>query len=196
MTPTRFGETGPRGGGRPRRSVPLLATIVLLGFVSLLGVAGDQPAAADAAGHPPGETPGGVQTFSLPGTGGLVRGFDPPEHTWLAGHRGVDLAADTGEPVRASGDGIIAHAGVVVDRPVVSIDHPVGIRTTYEPVAPSVSRGEAVSAGQIIGVVHRGNAHCPDACLHWGARIGTDTYIDPLRLLAPPTIRLYPPVPW
>lgn len=124
------------------------------------------------------------------------RVFDPPEQTWLAGHRGVDLRVGRGEPIHAAGAGVVAFVGVVVDRPVVSIDHPIGIRTTYEPVRSDLRRGEQVSAGAVIGHLAEGNSHCSIDCLHWGARIGTDSYIDPLRLLHPYRIRLYPPVPW
>ena len=37
--------------------------------------------------------------------GPVVAPFDPPEQDWLAGHRGVDLAAAVGEVVRAPADG-------------------------------------------------------------------------------------------
>lgn len=134
--------------------------------------------------------------FSPPVGGQVLRRFDPPEQNWLVGHRGVDLLAPRGAVVRAAGAGTVAFAGVVVDRPLVSIDHPVGIRTTYEPVQPLVTAGSDVERGEVIGVVHDGNGHCPTSCLHWGARTGPDEYIDPLRLLRPPKIRLYPPEPW
>src|SRR5699024_12181019 len=100
-------------------------------------------------------------------------------------------AGTVGEEVEAAGGGTIAFAGVVVDRPVVRIDHPVGIRTTYEPVEPAVSAGESVERGQRIGVLHEGNAHCSGSCLHWGARTGPEEDIDPLRLLRPPVVRVY-----
>lgn len=121
----------------------------------------------------------------------VLRGFDAPDPHWQAGHRGVDLAAAAGTEIRAAGDGVIVFAGWVVDRSVVSIDHPDGIRTTYEPVAPMVRSGEVVGAGQVIGVLEAG--HCDPACLHWGARRGTHDYLDPLTLLGErPVIRLLP----
>ena len=118
-------------------------------------------------------------------TGGpvaVVEGFDPPAVVWGSGHRGVDLALAAGSPVRAAGAG----------RPVVSIDHAGGIRTTYEPVEASVSAGEAVSAGQVIGTLAPGHRSDGVDALHWGARTGKKSYINPLRLLRPPVIRLKP----
>lgn len=175
-----------------RRPATRAASMVILAAIYLL--IAPIPAASEA----PDETSPrpGQALFSPPVAGGVIRAFDPPEQAWLSGHRGVDLSATVGEEVRAAGEGTVAFAGVVVDRPLVSIDHPVGIRTTYEPVEPAVSAGESVERGQPIGSLHEGNAHCPGPCLHWGARTGPKEYIDPLRLLRPPVIRLYPPEPW
>ncbi|WP_017177017.1 M23 family metallopeptidase [Actinomyces timonensis] len=128
-------------------------------------------------------------------TGGpvaVVEGFDPPAVVWGSGHRGVDLALAAGSPVRAAGAGTVAFAGMVAGRPVVSIDHAGGIRTTYEPVEASVSAGEAVSAGQVIGTLAPGHRSDGVDALHWGARTGKKSYINPLRLLRPPVIRLKP----
>ena len=120
------------------------------------------------------------------------RRFDPPEQPWLAGHRGVDLGGDAGQVVRSAGAGVVAFAGPVAGRPVVSIDHPNGLRTTYEPVAASLRRGDTVAAGDPIGTLQSGHAGCPfDACLHWGLRRGS-TYLDPLLLVRPVRVRLKP----
>ena len=134
----------------------------------------------------------GEARYAMPLDGEVVAPFDDPDLPWGAGHRGVDIAADVGVQVHAAADGVVAFVGVVVDRPVISIDHPDGIRTTYEPVAALVEAGEAVVQGQPIGTLVGDGSHCaPAACLHWGARIGED-YIDPLSLLSDPVIRLYP----
>ncbi len=122
----------------------------------------------------------------------VVEGFDPPAVVWGRGHRGVDLAAAEGLQIRSAAAGTVVFAGMVAERPVVSIDHGDGIRTTYEPVEPSVSAGETVGAGQVIGTLlpgHRSDGVC---ALHWGARTGPKTYINPLRLLQPAVIRLKP----
>ncbi|WP_236263319.1 M23 family metallopeptidase [Actinomyces sp. zg296] len=131
-------------------------------------------------------------------TGGpvaVVEGFDPPAVVWGAGHRGVDLAVAAGSPVRAAGAGEVAFAGMVAGRPVISIDHADGIRTTYEPVAPSVAAGDAVGAGQVIGTLLPGHRSDGVDALHWGARTARKSYINPLRLLRPPVIRLKPAAP-
>ncbi|MDN5558286.1 MAG: M23 family metallopeptidase [Ruaniaceae bacterium] len=119
----------------------------------------------------------------------VLREFAPPEVRWGAGHRGVDLDLAPGDPVLVAADGVVAFAGMVAGRPVISIDHADGIRTTYEPVEASVPRGAPVAVGQEIGTLIAG--HEPHGGLHWGARVGDD-YIDPLGLLVPRTVRLYP----
>ncbi|WP_230198243.1 M23 family metallopeptidase [Flaviflexus massiliensis] len=130
-------------------------------------------------------------TFDYPTSSHTVlRAFDHLEHNWLPGHRGVDLASRPGEEVRAAGPGRVAVAGQVVDNNVVSIEHDTGLRTTYLPVTPSVSVGDMVETGDVIGTIEEG--HCLiGACLHWGAKRG-DRYYDPLSLLGEVTIRLYP----
>lgn len=126
----------------------------------------------------------------------LVRArFDPPAQPWLPGHRGVDLATEPGESVMAAGEGVIAYAGPLAGRGVVSIVHPGGLRTTYEPVLAEVAVGMVVRRGQVIATVDRwpvGHPACPvGSCLHWGARLGS-RYIDPLSLLERPKVRLLP----
>ncbi|WKD57449.1 Peptidase family M23 [Corynebacterium capitovis DSM 44611] len=96
---------------------------------------------------------------------------------------------EPGAEVRSSGPGVVAFAGTVAGVPAVSIDHPGGIRTTYQPVHPRVETGTIVEEGQVIGML----GHSPEHDgLHWGARTGPDSYINPLTLLAAPTIRLKP----
>ncbi|GAB3298795.1 peptidoglycan DD-metalloendopeptidase family protein [Epidermidibacterium keratini] len=122
----------------------------------------------------------------------VTRYFDPPAVKWGAGHRGVDLAGGAGQPVSAAGDGTVAFVGMVAGRPVISIDHPSGLRTTYEPVASTLTAGATVSEGQQIGVLDAGHAGCPvAACLHWGVRRG-ETYLNPLILLGLLEVRLLP----
>ncbi|TQN41867.1 peptidase M23-like protein [Blastococcus colisei] len=122
----------------------------------------------------------------------VTRPFDRLPHPYAAGHRGVDLHGPPHAPVLAAGDGVVVFAGMVAGRPVVSIDHAGGLRTTYEPVDPSIAAGQPVSRGSPIGTLAIGHAGCPvQACLHWGLRRG-GTYLDPLTLLRPPRVRLLP----
>ena len=125
----------------------------------------------------------------------VLAAFDPPAADWLPGHRGVDLEASPGSAVRAAGAGVVVHAGPVAHRDVVSIAHPSGLRTTYEPVDPEVAVGAIVRVGQVIGTLAEPDdayAHVTCGarpCLHWGARRG-ERYIDPLWLVQPPRVRL------
>jgi murein DD-endopeptidase MepM/ murein hydrolase activator NlpD len=122
----------------------------------------------------------------------VTRPFEAPANPFGPGHRGVDLAGSPSSAVLAAGDGVVAFAGMVAGRPVVSIDHADGLRTTYEPVDPSVAAGQAVARGSRIGVLAAGHPGCTAAaCLHWGLRHG-ETYLDPLSLLRPPRVRLLP----
>lgn len=151
------------------------------------------PFALFAAAALPGPHAGAADwTWPLPAPHHVVRGFDPPPRPWLPGHRGVDLAGAAGEPVLAAGTGTIAFAGVVARVPVVSVRHPGGLLTTYEPVRSRLRAGEPVSAGQRLGRLDPAGSHCaPAVCLHWGLRRGTD-YLDPLALLHLNQVRLLP----
>jgi murein DD-endopeptidase MepM/ murein hydrolase activator NlpD len=155
--------------------------LVLLAVVGCL--VGGSPGTSAAAG------PWG---WPLPGGPAVTRAFDPPPTPYAAGHRGVDLAGAAGTPVLAAGAGVVAFAGLVAGRPVVSVVHPGGLRTTYEPVQPTVAAGQAVARGTPLGLLVAGHAGCAaEACLHWGLRRG-EAYLDPLSLLRPPRVRLLP----
>ncbi len=120
----------------------------------------------------------------------VLRGFEAPEQKWSPGHRGVDMALAVGSPVVAAEDGVVAFVGTVAGKPVVSITHADGVRTTYQPVHGVVKQGQEVREGQVIGRL--GNPVDGYPGLHWGALIAKDTYIDPLTLLDMPVIRLKP----
>jgi murein DD-endopeptidase MepM/ murein hydrolase activator NlpD len=123
----------------------------------------------------------------------VLRPFEPPVHRWDAGHRGVDLAGVAGAAVVAAGAGTVLFAGRVVDQGVVVVGHG-ALRTSYEPVEPSVTVGARVTMGQRIGTLDAG--HCPTtACLHWGLLSGhahATVYYDPLLLLGCGGVRLEP----
>ncbi|KSU72715.1 Peptidase family M23 [Pseudarthrobacter enclensis] len=112
----------------------------------------------------------------------VVRSFDPPPKPWLSGHRGVDLGMPGSETaVLSPTAGTVSFVGVVVDRPVITIDHGGGLRSSFEPVESSLAAGSTVAAGQTIGTALPG--HCPDpGCVHWGVRQGDD-YVNPLQFI-------------
>jgi murein DD-endopeptidase MepM/ murein hydrolase activator NlpD len=156
------------------RRIPLLAG-VLLGLLLIGGIPAEVATAQPRLPSPAG--------WPLTGSPEVISGFDPPDQNYDRGHRGVDLAARTGEPVLATAAGIVVFAGAVGGRGVVSIDHG-PVRTSYEPVSPAVRAGQPVRLGQPIGRVSSGG-HCTGRCLHWGLRQGV-SYIDPLLLLGRP----------
>ncbi|WP_433202084.1 M23 family metallopeptidase [Nocardia sp. CA-107356] len=162
---------------------------IVVAVIALLGLVAEQSVSA---------APRGEFSWPLQPRPAVERRFDKPAHDWLPGHRGVDLAGAAGQAVLAAGDGIVVFAGTVAGKPVVSIDHPGGLRTTYEPVRAAVSVGLRVRRGTRIGTLEAGHEGCPTAaCLHWGARREAAghtprEYIDPLGLLHPTPLRLKP----
>jgi murein DD-endopeptidase MepM/ murein hydrolase activator NlpD len=126
----------------------------------------------------------------------VLRKFDAPSPNWNRGHRGVDLAGFPGQAVYAAGAGTVVYAGELAGRTLVSIAHPGGLRTTFEPVQPSVQVGQVVETGTMLGELMAGHPGCSAvACLHWGAMWGAASraaYVDPLGLLASTPIRLKP----
>jgi murein DD-endopeptidase MepM/ murein hydrolase activator NlpD len=160
----------------------IVVVMVLVTLVSLARPAG-------AVGVPVDPVPVGV--WPLQPAPQVVRAFDPPDSTWGAGHRGVDLAGSVGETVRTALSGRVTFASVLAGRGVVVVDHG-STRTTYEPVAATVRVGDVVARGQPIGALDLAGSHCfPAACLHWGWRRGS-TYLDPLLLVGGGPVVLLP----
>jgi murein DD-endopeptidase MepM/ murein hydrolase activator NlpD len=125
----------------------------------------------------------------------VIGEFDAPHPDWQRGHRGIDLAGTAGQSVYAAGAATVIFAGRLADRPLVSIQHPGGLRTTYEPIEPSVVPGQQVDASTMLGSLQPGHPGCPVVCLHWGAMWGPAAradYLDPIGLLTSTPIRLKP----
>ena len=122
----------------------------------------------------------------------VVRGFEAPPQQWAAGHRGADLAGTPGQDVLAAGAGVVTHSGVLAGRGTLTLRHPDGRRTTYEPVDDRLPTGTRVARGQRIGRLGAGG-HCPPrACLHWGLLVGPRDYRNPLVLVGAGPIVLLP----
>ncbi len=107
--------------------------------------------------------------------------FVAPPHRYGAGHRGIDLRAIGSDAVRAPAAGVVAFAGQVAGRGVVTIDHGDGWVTTLEPVAPDLAPGTAVGRSAIVGTLSLGG-HAPPGTLHFGVRLHGE-YVNPLMLL-------------
>ena len=171
---------------------PLPRALALLLVSSLLvvapGAATGSAAARPPAGDPPSSTPP-----SSPGPGAarwewpleppvrMIAPFLAPPTPYAAGHRGIDLAAVPGTGVRAAADGVVAFAGPVAGRGVLSIDHGGGVVSAIEPVEASVAVGDRVAAGQAVGVTTTGG-HCDAVCVHFGVRVHGE-YVSPLWFL-------------
>ena len=120
----------------------------------------------------------------------LTKGYVAPATPYAAGHRGIDIAAEAGAAVIAPAAGTVHFSGVVVDRPVLTIDHGDGVLSSYEPVASPLTVGAVVAAGDSIGSVASG-AHCTGECIHVGVRIDGE-YVSPLLFFdrVPPSVLL------
>jgi murein DD-endopeptidase MepM/ murein hydrolase activator NlpD len=144
----------------------------------------------------PARADGGRLDWPLRPRPAVMRMFDAPSPNWQRGHRGVDLAAVPGQAVYAAGPGTVVFAGELAGRPVVSVAHAGGLRTSYEPVLAAVQPGQLVASGAELGELAAGHQGCPaSACLHWGAMWGPAAnadYVDPLGLLVTTPVRLKP----
>ncbi len=151
-----------------------LATLAVLLLELLL------PAPADAA-------------WRWPLRGEVARAFAVDASRPYAGgrHRGVDLAARPGTPVRAACAGRVRFAGRVGrSGGVVSVRCGALVATYVELGAVRVRRGRAVRAGTPLGTVGAA-AH-----LHLGARrAASGRYVDPLSLLREPRGPVLGPAP-
>lgn len=126
------------------------------------------------------QVPGVDRAWSWPveGEPRVVEEYQAPAHEYGPGHRGVDIAAQRDAPVLAPADGVVAFRGVVVDRPLLTIDHGGGIVTTFEPMQSDLAPGAIVHAGDQIGTITEGGHSAPGS-LHVGVRLN-GVYIDPM----------------
>ena len=149
-----------------------LLRIFLTGSVIASVVAA--PAHAAAAG-----------TWTWPVTGPVIRGYDPPEDPYGSGHRGIDIAAALGTPVRAADTGTVTFAGKVGGQLFVTVNHGGGLASTYSWVsALLVHKGDLVARGQTIALSGVGHPGSSFPHLHFGVKLGGD-YVDPLDSLTP-----------
>ncbi|MFF3452393.1 murein hydrolase activator EnvC family protein [Streptomyces sp. NPDC002667] len=175
---------------RIRRGLLLCLILTVLGTPAPSALARAPSPAPRAPASPPAADPSvpavarlwpvGVRPF-------VLRDWEPPATAYSRGHRGVDLAAMPGDPVRAVAPGRVSFAGRVGGRGVVSVElsgtGTPPLRTTYGPVRASARKGDEVLAGQVLGTLEAADKHCvPASCLHWGLLRGT-VYLNPLSLL-------------
>lgn len=175
--------------GAPRSAAPpAMSTLITHGGVARtappgfaappampIGAAVHRPKAETA---PPADA---LPTWVWPGgIADVVRAYERPPHEYGPGHRGIDVGV-AGSEIVAPDDGIVAFRGVVVDRPLITIDHGGGFVSTLEPVESELSPGDVVARGESVGTLAEGG-HAPPATVHLGARVDGE-YINPLTLL-------------
>jgi murein DD-endopeptidase MepM/ murein hydrolase activator NlpD len=105
-------------------------------------------------------------------------------------HLGVDIAAPSGTPVRAVGDGIIlfVHQDMFFNGKTIFIDHGLGLLSIYLHLnAISIKAGDHVLKGDHIGSIGMtGRATGPH--LHWEMRVG-NTKLDPRLIVGPMPVK-------
>ncbi|RLV56970.1 hypothetical protein D9V41_04180 [Aeromicrobium phragmitis] len=111
----------------------------------------------------------------------VERAFDAPRTEYGPGHRGVDLPGRPGELVRAVDAGTVTFAGQVGGVMTVTVEHGTE-RSTYQPVDPTVSVGDAVDRGAPLGTLLPRHPSCATTCLNLGRLRGSE-YLDPAERL-------------
>lgn len=127
-----------------------------------------------------------------PALGWLTDGFGgrtDPFTGEAAQHLGLDIAADKGQPVFATADGVVETAGWVNDfGNLVVLSHEFGLATRYAHLSRTAVRaGDRVSRGDVVGYVgSTGRSSGPH--LHYEVW-ANGVPINPLRLLTAPIQR-------
>lgn len=132
----------------------------------------------------------------------VIRVFSLPNGQYQPGHRGIDIRADPGDLVFSPASASVHFVGHIVDRDVLTLAIEPSLLVSFEPVRSSLTIGERVRVGQVIGEVSAAG-HCTPSCMHIGVRdVGMPvpgapehadgTYRNPLRYFAGMRPRLLP----
>lgn len=160
----------------------LVAAVLLGALLPVLGPGITAEADTPAAGTPMRDRgpalPDGDWLWPVDRGRRVLVQFRAPAHEYGPGHRGMDIAAEA--QVRAPADGVIAFRGVVVDRPLLTIDHGNGLVTTLEPLQSDLTPGTPVQRGDVVGTATIGG-HAPSGTVHLGVR-WNGIYINPMLL--------------
>lgn len=163
------------------------STRATIAFLLLIVVAVAPPIPTSAIASPASSSSEGgahpLWRWPIDAPRAVVSPYRAPAHEFGAGHRGIDLASAQGVIVRAPAAGAIAFRGTVVDRPLITIAHPGGYVSTFEPVSSTLAPGDLVAAGDEIGTVAAGG-HTMLGALHLGVRLD-GAYINPMLLFGP-----------
>jgi len=143
---------------------------IVLVFVALASVV--SPASASAT----------EVVFQPPTTAPVARQFDLPAGPYGPGNRGVDYLTDEGDPITASGSGVVIFAGVVAGSLHLTIDHGSGLLSSYSFVDRIlVGRGDHVEAGDAVAL--------SGGEFHFGVRVD-GRYVDPEGLFGIRSVRV------
>jgi hypothetical protein len=167
------------------------ASRVLALLVAPLALAASATPALGASRQPSAASSPVSSSWVRPVDGPVVRPFQEPAGPYAAGHRGADLTAEPGTPVRAAGDGTVVFAGQIAGALHVTVLHDHGLRTSYSFLSTlSVREGSTVARGDVLGTTggsvtesDGGSAH-DGTVVHFGLRVG-ERYVDPMSLFVP-----------
>jgi murein DD-endopeptidase MepM/ murein hydrolase activator NlpD len=157
----------------------ILAFVLLM--IPMSTGAAAEPVAAAATPAQTGSTSG---TLAWPLRGPIVRGYEEPANPYASGHRGIDIGASVGTPVKAAASGTVHFAGKVAGSMFVSIDHDGGLQTTYSWVSEiDTHKGAQVQKGDVIALSGTGHPGSTDPThLHFGVKKDGE-YVDPMLYL-------------
>jgi len=144
--------------------------------------------AAAPASSPSGESAAAASVVSTPSAAGMVWPVSGPVTSgfgwrWGRMHEGIDIAAPTGAPIRATASGTVIYAGWMDGYgQLVVVDHGGGVATAYAHMSSiAAGTGQGVSQGQVIGYVGC-TGNCFGSHLHFEVRVN-GAAVDPLRYL-------------
>ena len=160
------------------RRVRILLTVTLMVLIVALAEVGP-PSASPVSAEPRAET---AWVTIVPAME-IIEAFDPPDEAWLKGHRGIDVLAVAGEPLRAPAAGVIRFRGSVAGTETISIETDSGHVVSFQPASSDLKKGERFAAGAEIGIVGNGS-HCDSSCVHIGVWLASSEkkYLDPAKL--------------
>lgn len=147
------------------------------------GVLSRAPALGSALPSGRAERPAGAPNLRWPVDGDVLRGFGSGP---TGENRGIDIGVAPGTPVKAAAAGKVTYAGSPAKAygPIVIVDHGAEFHTVYADLKEvAVRRGDAVAAGQSLGV---SGEQAPTAVphVHFELRHKGEP-VDPLLLLPP-----------
>src|ERR687886_2738350 len=132
-----------------------------------------------------------ASAWTWPVDGPVLRPFVFGSEPYAAGqHRGIDIGASSGTPVRAAAGGVVSFAGTVPNGgKTVTIQTPTGYAVTLVHLGSiAVIRGTTIEEGATVGTVGPSGApDIPEPYVYLGIRVASDDqgYLDPLLFLPP-----------